>query len=295
MVMFKTILTHMTGTDCDQEVLTTASQVARLFAGHLECLRVVSDPATLVMQAAQMDLVTSAMLAEALNVVEQQNREGTQQARITLAEFCKREGVALANDPTRTDGVSAHWREKTGDEFDELTSQARFHDLLVLAGGAERKGRLPPEGIGQIIVGSGRPVLLAAEKPRKSLTKTIAIAWKDTPEAARAVSAAMPLLSKAERIEVLSANEEDTRAKECLDCSESIVQQLRWHGLNAYGHFVIPAGRTTPNAILETAHGFNADLLVMGGYGHSRLREFIFGGFTKRILDGVDLPVLVFH
>jgi nucleotide-binding universal stress UspA family protein len=94
---------------------------------------------------------------------------------------------------------------------------------------------------------------------------------------------------------VLSANEEDTRAKECLDCSESIVQQLRWHGLNAYGHFVIPAGRTTPNAILETAHGFNADLLVMGGYGHSRLREFIFGGFTKRILDGVDLPVLVFH
>jgi Universal stress protein family len=235
------------------------------------------------------------MLAEALNVVEQQNRQGTQQARITLAEFCKRDGVFLANDPTRTDGVSAHWCEKTGDEFDELTSQARFHDLLVLAGGAERKGRLPPEGIGQIIVGSGRPVLLAAEKPRKSLTKTIAIAWKDTPEAARAVSAAMPLLSKAERIEVLSANEEDTRAMECLDCSDSIVQQLRWHGLNAYGHFVIPAGRTIPKAILETAHSFNADLLVMGGYGHSRLREFIFGGFTQRILDGVDLPVLMFH
>jgi hypothetical protein len=293
--MFKTILTHMTGTDCDQPVLTTASQVAWLFSGHLECLRVVSDPAALVMQAAQMDLVTSTMLAEALNAVEQQNRQGTRQARITLAEFCKREGVVLANDPTRADGVSAHWREKTGDEFDELTSQARFHDLLVLAGGTERKGRLPPEGIGQIITGSGRPVLLAAEKPRKSITKAIAIAWKDTPEAARAISAAMPLLSKAERIEVLSANEEDTGAMECLDCSDSIVQQLRWHGLNAHGHFVIPAGRTIPNAILETAHGFNADLLVMGGYGHSRLREFIFGGFTRRILDGVDLPVLVFH
>jgi TusA-related sulfurtransferase len=57
--MFKTILTHMTGTDCDQPVLTTALQVARLFSGHLECLRVVSDPTALVMQAAQMDLVGS--------------------------------------------------------------------------------------------------------------------------------------------------------------------------------------------------------------------------------------------
>src|SRR3977135_4086252 len=105
--MFKTILTHMTGTDCDQPTLTTAVQVARLFSGHLECLRVVSDPAALVMQAAQMDLVTSAVLAETLNVVEQQNREGTQQARIALAEFCKREGVVLANDPPRADGVNA--------------------------------------------------------------------------------------------------------------------------------------------------------------------------------------------
>jgi nucleotide-binding universal stress UspA family protein len=295
MLMFKTILTHMTGTDCDQPVLTAASQVARLSLGHLECLRVVADPTALVMQAAQMDLVTSAMLADALNVVEQQNREGTQRARVTLAEFSKLEGMVFASAPPGPGGVSAHWRERTGDEFDELTSQARFHDLVVLAGGPERRGRLPPEGIGQIIIGCGRPVLLAAQKPRKSITKTIAIAWKDTPEAARAVSAAMPLLSKAERIEVLSANEEDAKAIECLDCSDSIVRQLRWHGLNAYSHFVIPAGRTIPNAILETAHGFNADLLVMGGYGHSRLREFIFGGFTRRILDGVDLPVLVFH
>ena len=293
--MFKTILTHMTGTDCDQPVLTMASQVAQLFSGHLECLRVVADSTALVMQAAQMDLVTSTMLADALNVVEQQNREDTRRARVTLAEFCKQEDVVFDDKPSGAEGVSAHWREKTGDAFDELTSQARFHDLVVLAGGTERKGRLPPEGIGQIIVGCGRPVLLAAEKPRKSLAKTIAIAWKNTPEAARAVTAAMPLLSKAERIEVLSANEEDVRAMECVDFSDSIVRQLRWHGLNAYSHFVIPAGRIIPNAILETAHGLNADLLVMGGYGHSRLREFIFGGFTRRILDGVDLPVLVFH
>jgi nucleotide-binding universal stress UspA family protein len=295
MAMFRTILTHMTGTDCDQPVLAMASQIARNFSGHLECLRVVADPTALVMQTAQLDLVTSALLADTLDVVELQNRETTQRARVTLAEFCKREGIVFADEPPGPNGVSAHWQENPGDELDELTSQTRFHDLVVLAGGAERKGRLSPEGIGQIIIGAGRPVILAPEKASKSLTKTIAIAWKNTPEAARAITAAMPLLTKAERIEVLSANEEDTRAMECVDCSDGVVQQLRWHGLNASSHFVIPAGRTVPHAILESAHGVKADLLVMGGYGNSRFREFIFGGFTKRILDGVDLPVLVFH
>jgi nucleotide-binding universal stress UspA family protein len=57
----------------------------------------------------------------------------------------------------------------------------------------------------------------------------------------------------------------------------------------------VPAGRSVPDAIIETARERQADLLVMGAYGHSRLREFIFGGFTRRILDGVDLPVLLFH
>ena len=105
----------------------------------------------------------------------------------------------------------------------------------------------------------------------------------------------MPVLAKAQRIEILSANENDGQVSHCLDCSESVVQQLRWHGLNATAHFILPAGRSVPDAILETAHGLHADLLVMGGYGHGRLREFVFGGFTRRILEGVALPVFLFH
>jgi nucleotide-binding universal stress UspA family protein len=262
----------------------------------MECLRVVPDPVALVAQAAQLDMGASMVLADTLNTIERQGRERTQRARITLAEFCKAENIVYADAPPAPDGVSAAWREKlAADEFDCIIGQARFHDLVVLAGGAERTGRLPADALGSIVVSAGRPVILAPEKPRKEPVKTIAVAWKDSPEAARALTAAMPLLAKAERIEVLSANEEDREAKSCLDCSESVVRQLRWHGLNAHGHFVIPAGRSVPNAILDTAHGFNADLLVMGGYGHSRMREFVFGGFTQRILNGADLPVFLFH
>lgn len=294
--MIKTVLVHLSGTDCDSAVLAMSLQLLKPYAGHMECLRVVPDPAALIAQAAQLDMGTSMVLADTLGMIEQQGRERTERARIAMEMFCKAENIVRADAPPGPNAVSASWREQpAADEFDRIIELARFHDLVVLAGGPERSGRLPAEALGSIVVASGKPVLLAPEKPRDRPIKTVAIAWKDSPESARAVTAAMPLLAKAERIAVLSANEDDSKAKASLDCSESVVQQLRWHGLNAHGHFVIPAGRTVPNAILESAHGFNADLLVMGGYGHSRLREFVFGGFTQHILAGVGIPVLMFH
>jgi nucleotide-binding universal stress UspA family protein len=242
-----------------------------------------------------MDAVSGLLLADMVSAVEQQEREKTERARVTFAQFCKAHGITLVNKPPATQTVTAAWREQSGDQRAAITDLARFHDAVALAAGSERQGRLPADDLGEIILGSGRPVLLAPESPMGGSLETIAIAWKNTREAAVAITAAMPLLARAKRIEVLCANEEDDRANEYLDCSNSIVEQLRWHELNAHGRFVLPAGRGVPQAILETAHGLHADLLVMGAYGRSRLREFLFGGFTQHILKGVDLPVFAAH
>jgi nucleotide-binding universal stress UspA family protein len=294
--MLKTVLAHMTGTDCDSSVLATSLQLVRPSKGHIECLRVLPDPAALVAQAVQIDMGSAMVLADTLGAIEQQSRERTDRARAAMAEFRKSEDLVVADAPPGPDAVSIGWHEsKAADEWDCIVSLARYHDLVVLAGGPERTGRLPPAALGSIAVSSGRPVVLAPEKPSKAPIKTIAVAWKDSAESARALSAAMPLLAQAQRIEVLSANEEESNITKCLDCSESVVRSLRWHGLNAHGHFIIPAGRAVPDALLESARGFHADLLVMGAYGHSRLREFVFGGFTQRILHGVDFPVFLFH
>ncbi len=293
--MIKTVLAHMTGTECDSSVLALCHALLKPSGGHIECLRILPDPAALIAQAATLDMGSSMVLADTLGAIEEQARGRTEAARKTFDEFCKAERVAIAGTPP-CEAVSAAWREvSANDEIDGLIAHARYYDLVVLAGGHERSGRLPAEALGSIVVGSGRPVLLAAQKPPSQPIKTIAIAWKDAPEAARAVTAAMPLLESAARVEVLSANENDKTAGNCLECSESVVRQLRWHDMNAWGHFVIPAGRAVPDAILETARGLNADLLAMGGYGHSRMREFIFGGFTQAVLAGVDIPVLMFH
>jgi nucleotide-binding universal stress UspA family protein len=296
--MFKTVLAHLTGTDCDPSVLATALNLVRPSAGHVECLRVVPDSAAIMAQAMPFEtgMGMTSVLADVLSTIEQQSGERTKRARLAMSEFCKTRDLAYADSPPGPGDVSAAWREcKGAEDCDVIIAAARFHDLVVLAGGPDRTGRLPAELLGDVVIGAGRPVVLAPQNPSKEPILTVAIAWKDTAEAARALTAAMPVLAKAQRIEILSANENDGQVSHCLDCSESVVQQLRWHGLNATAHFILPAGRSVPDAILETAHGLHADLLVMGGYGHGRLREFVFGGFTRRILEGVALPVFLFH
>jgi nucleotide-binding universal stress UspA family protein len=259
-------------------------------------MRVTPDPAALIAQAATIDMGTAMVLADTLGAIEQQARDHTSKARASFDQFCARHDIVRKDSPRAGGNASASWHESpAADEFECLIAETRFHDAVVLAGGPERPGRLPEGALGSVVIGGGRPVFLAPKHPDLKPIKSIAVAWKNNPESARAVTAAMPLLAKADRIDVLMANEDDAAAKTCVECTERVVQQFRWHGLNAHAHYVIPAGRTAPDAVLETAHGFGADLLVMGAYGHSRLREFIFGGFTQRILHGAELPVLLFH
>jgi len=293
--MFKTVLVHLTGTDVDSTALTTALQIATPFLGHLRCVRVTPDPATLIAQAATIDMGTAMVLADTLGAIEQQSRERTSKARAAFDQFCAGHDIVRTDSPA-ANTVTASWHESlAGDEFECLIAEARFHDAVVLAGGRERPGRLPNGALGSIAIAGGRPMVLAPENPSLKAIKTIAVAWKNSAESARAVTAAMPLLAKADRIDILTANEDDADAKSCVEYTERVMQQLRWQGLNAHAQFVIPAGRSSPDAVLETAHGLAADLLVMGAYGHSRLRQFIFGGFTQRILRGAGIPVLLFH
>jgi nucleotide-binding universal stress UspA family protein len=166
----------------------------------------------------------------------------------------------------------------------------------VLAGGPNSRGRLSGAALGAIILGSGRPVLLAPDAETGGPIKTIAFAWKDTAEAARSLTAAMPLLNLATRVHLFCAEEgKQTTRPDRIASYENIIRYLRWHGFKADGHFVTVGIRTAAEAVLDGARSVEADLLVMGAYGRARLRELIFGGFTQEILNGTDFPVFLFH
>jgi nucleotide-binding universal stress UspA family protein len=118
----------------------------------------------------------------------------------------------------------------------------------------------------------------------------IAIAWKPEAPASRAVALAMPLLVRASEV-IVATVEESVDQRDEID---RLARYLGRHGLNATIARMRP-GPDGPAATLLAAMTGKADLLVMGGYGHSRMREWVFGGFTTHVLAGAPLPVLLAH
>ncbi len=293
--MFKSILAHITGSDCDPSVLTTSLRLVRTFNGHIDCLHISPDLSDVATQIEQIGMAGWLTLSDRLSKLEQEAKEKTKTAQATFAGFCRQEAIQSAANPPGPDTVSTSWLDDTGEEIERITRLARHRDVVVLAGGPDRPGRLWDEALGTIVMGSGRPVILAPQTQNTGAFNVIAVAWKESAEAARSVTAAMPLLKRAQRIEVFSANEPRGSTAECTISLENIVQYFRWHGLNVTSHLVAPGIHTTAEAVLDTVNRAGADLLVMGAYGHARLRELVFGGFTHQVFKGVALPVLMFH
>lgn len=288
--MFKTILVHLRGANGDESVLSAALEIARPSAAHLNCLHIRPNVASAISRMPfDLDEDTD-RISEYLNTLRKLADETTHAAAQAFEQFCSTEHIARVETPPAPGGMSAAFSETVDDEPRRLITQAWYHDLVVVSGGSEKTGGLSLEAVGRLILSAGRPVLLAPKVPTRRI-RTVAIAWKDVPEAARAVAVAMPLISKAEKIFVLNASEEDEEGADC----HSVIAQLRWHGLSAEPHQIIPGERNAADALLETARAAEVDLLVMGAYGRNRLSELVFGGFTQQILEDASLPVLLFH
>jgi nucleotide-binding universal stress UspA family protein len=286
--MIKTILVPVTGTDADHAVFAEALNVARHFAAHLDVLHVRIDPAEAV--GALVSDVGGAMISSSLtDRVEEESGQIEEKARKSFQSFCKREQLVIAATPSTPQALSASWHREIGRESSWLAEYGRTSDVLVVGRPIENRGvRL--ETLEAALFDSGRPLLIPGPVP-KSL-KTIAIAWKPTREAARAVAAAMPFLKEAKRIVILTATEKDRGDR---DSAARLLVTLKRHDLVVEGHHLQPGSHSTAETLLAAASEIEAGLLVMGGYGHSRLREQVFGGVTEHVIKSAALPVLMAH
>ena len=135
---------------------------------------------------------------------------------------------------------------------------------------------------------SGRPVLVVPPGFSGMVGKRILFAWNGSTESARAISLAMPVLSGAETIEVLSVEGAMVPGPTALEIADS----LKSHGLNVTGQHVKPGAKTAGQTIVDRAQALGADLIVKGAYTQSRLRQMIFGGVTRDLILSSPLPVL---
>ena len=134
-------------------------------------------------------------------------------------------------------------------------------------------------------------MLVPPAAPLAALPETIVIAWKAAREAARAVGAAMPLIAEAKRVLIVTVAEEIGLSDQE---GARLMTSLRWRGLDVATRHLQPDAAGAADTLLTAARDEGA-LVVMGAYGHSRLREWVFGGFTQHVLRDAEVPVLMMH
>jgi nucleotide-binding universal stress UspA family protein len=201
------------------------------------------------------------------------------------------------SEAARREAISAEWRT-VRDFYDVGVEQARYADLLVVgqpdpdAPPASLMAEIRPE---HLALSSGRPVLAVPYVGRfETVARNVLVAWTPSREATRAVNDAMPLLVRAEQVTILAVNPADTHGHGEQPGAD-IALHLARHGVKAVVEQTVSAEISVADALLSRAADLGSDLLVMGAYGHSRLRELVLGGVTREILQHMTLPVLLSH
>jgi len=291
--MIKTILVPASGDPSDAASFAAALTIARAFSAHIDVLHVRVDPIDAAIAMSSEPLGASVM-ASLTDRIERDAAQREAAVKRVFDEFCEREKLALLDAPVagQNASASAQWHVETGDDAGTVAAFGRSADLVLVMRGVEHDitNRSVLEAA---LLETGRPLLIpssAASPPASPMIGgTVAIAWKATPEAARAVAAAMPFLARATEIVVMTVDEGDGDGD-----VDRLVRHLAWHGLRARSERLRSADEAPADTLLAAA-GKQAGLLVMGGYGHSRVREWVFGGFTQRALEDAPLPVLLAH
>lgn len=276
------ILVHLDATEQGLARLALAAALAQRHEAHLTGLYVVDVPLPLV---AAGDAGGGAALAELLARLRD---EAVAEASTVEAAFRER---------LRRDGVAGEWRLVEGPTPALVALHGRYVDLLVL--GQEEPGSdraVAGATVEAALFSSGRPVLVVPYAGRfATVGRRVLIGWNASREAARAVNDALPLIAAAEAATVLAVNPRPGPAGHGDEPGADIGRHLARHGLKVQVEHGVAPEISDADAILNRAAELSADLLVVGAYGHSRLRELMLGGVTRTLLAQMTVPVLMAH
>jgi nucleotide-binding universal stress UspA family protein len=207
------------------------------------------------------------------------------------AEFGRNRGdFEAAAKGTR---IQTDWRQVFDEPGAAITTAATAADLIVLGTGDHTLlGNLNAPSAGDVVLHIGRPILVVPAKFAGANTGTaILVAWKNTPESQRALADALPFMKGAASVTILSIQEKGESDPSLADAAGFLVR----HGIAAKTDVRVRSGAAVEDVILDCAAHNKVDLIVAGAYGHTRLREWVFGGVTRGLLDRSPVPCLLSH
>ena len=290
MAGFKTILAVVSDDVSGRSPLEAALIIGRGFDSHVTALHVRSDPSNAVPLVGEG--MSGVMVEEMIGAAEKQSDERARQTRAVFDERRESYGAPLVPLPPAP-GFSMAWREEVGREEDVVARCARLADLVVLGRPVADRELPAVMTLNAALMESGRPLLVAPPQMSAGAgARCIAVAWNGSAEAARAVSAALPLLGAAEQVHIFSAEEADG---DPVLAPTELRAYLSWHGIAAECHSFAASTAHAGEVLLAEVIRHGCDLVVMGAYTHSRLRQLILGGVTRHMLHHATVPVLMMH
>lgn len=277
--MLKDVLVHLPVGSSSSAVANYAVSVARQFDSHLTGVAVAYRPVVSGMSY-------GAIPTDVIAWQQQESEKLASAALDTLTAAAKRGGINFATQTFNAVPGEA------GDLFGEI---ARRFDLAIVPQPDPQNPAYDDIVLEGALFGSGRPMLVVPYIERGDAKfERIVICWDGSLTAARAIGDAMPFLKKAKSIDVLMVINDRVKSDEVPGAD--IGQHLARHKLPVELHRISTAkGMDVFSTILSYIGDRGADLIVMGGYGHSRLREFILGGVTRGIIGSMTAPVLMAH
>jgi len=285
--MFKDILVHLDEGPRSAMRLKVAVDLARRQNAHLTGIFVLDIPGSDLFYGAGMPYAGGGGMTEMVNSLR---AESATRADSMAQQF---------KEAVRLQGLEGEWRQVEGDTVALLALHARYADLTVLGQPNEDESFKGPSAdavLVNVMLASGRPVLAvpyAGEFER--VGERVLIAWNASRESTRAVNDALPLLRGATAVTVLAVNPKHGIEGHGDVPAADIALHLARHGVKAEAAHTIAKDISEGDALLSYAADLGIDLIVSGGYGHSRAREMVFGGVTRTLLQEMTVPMLLSH
>ena len=273
---FKDILVQVDDSPRAAERLDLALRLAAAHQAHLVALNVRFRSA--------MPVAVTAQLGDQMDLILARGDAAAAACAKALVESCPVAG-----------GASVEWRDVEGDLVDTVALHARYSDLVVVGQSVEGTDAVPALA-DSLLLTVGRPVLVVPYAGKfPSLGRRVLVAWNASREATRAVHDALPILEWADLVHVMAINPSRGRTGHGDIPGADIGLHLSRHGVNAVCEHITADDLDAGDMLLSRAADEDADLIVMGGYGHSRMRELVLGGVTRHLLSHMTVPVLFSH
>jgi nucleotide-binding universal stress UspA family protein len=281
------VLLPLTGTAAGEAALATALTIARRWNAHVLALHVRVDSRDVAPLAGEG--LSGAMIEEMMSATEKESGDRAHAVRSMFERFVARHQVVVQEPHALSDHPTASFAAVTGREEDIVAQQARLADLTVVPHPDAGEDVSSSDALHAVLFDSGRPVLISPQKSPTAIGTRVCLAWNGTAESASSVLAAMPWMQRAEAVAILSADGYQRRGPGAAD----LAAYLALHGVYAETKTFRSTNGSVGAGLLAAATDFGCDLLSMGAYSHSRLRQLILGGVTRHVLESSTLPVMM--